>query len=76
MQLFDGMSSQWLVGMSGPTGLNYCAIPVVARALRIRVTPTRFADLRVMESVALSALNARVENAKRATPRTAGRAKG
>lgn len=52
-ELFVAMQTQWRVGMGGPTGLDYSAIPVVSEATGIKVTKSRFDDLRIMESEAL-----------------------
>lgn len=57
--VFVGMGTQWRVGMSGPIGLDYAAMPVVARALGVRRSD--WADLldgiRVMESAALELMH-------------------
>lgn len=55
VQVFAGMTTQWNVGMAGPTGLRYESIPVV---LRMRGVPrSEWADvfngLQVMEAEAL-----------------------
>jgi hypothetical protein len=55
VHVFDALSTQWRVGMSGAIGLDYNAIPPV---LRMSEVPRKqwadlFADLRVMESAAL-----------------------
>ncbi len=47
------MGTQWRVGMGGAIGLDYVALPLVAKALRIKLTPARFDGLRVMEGAAL-----------------------
>lgn len=47
------MGTQWRVGMGGAIGLDYNTITVVARGLRIKLTPERFDGLRVMEGEAL-----------------------
>ncbi len=53
LRLFVAMGTQWRTGMSGPTGLDYGVLPVVARALRIRLTTSRFDDLRTLEAEVL-----------------------
>lgn len=53
MKLFVALGTQWRVGMAGATGLDYAAIPVAARALRLRVTEKVFDGLRTMEAEAL-----------------------
>ncbi|MCA1857456.1 DUF1799 domain-containing protein [Massilia oculi] len=57
---FCGMSTQWRVGMSGATGLDYNALPVV---LRLQGAPRAdwqqlFVDIRVMEQQALLSMRA------------------
>lgn len=52
------MDTQWRIGMAGPTGLDYAALPV---ALRMIGAPRAdwqnlMADVRVMESTALQAM--------------------
>lgn len=56
--LFCTMDTQWRIGMSGPTGLDYAALPM---ALRMIAAPRAewqqlMADIRVMESAALQAM--------------------
>lgn len=52
--------SQWRVGMSGPTGLDYSAIPTVLRLTCVprAAWPDVFEDLRVMEDAALGQMRA------------------
>lgn len=57
--LFTAMQTQWRVGMNGATGLDYAALPVVAKGERIRLTPRRISGLRVMEAEALRVMNER-----------------
>lgn len=49
------MDSQWRIGMSGPTGLDYCAL--FMRMERLHLSDDewehRFADLRAIEAAAL-----------------------
>lgn len=45
--------------MTGATGLDYAVVPLVARMLGIKLTPRRFAGLRVMEGAALDAMAGR-----------------
>jgi hypothetical protein len=54
-RLFVALSTQWNVGMGGPTGIRYESIPTV---LRLRAVPRGewsllFEQLRTMESEAL-----------------------
>lgn len=53
--LFRAMQTQWNVGMNGPIGLRYEALPAVERQLGIspRRAKRMFSDLRVMERAAL-----------------------
>jgi hypothetical protein len=55
VRLFDAMLSQWRFGPGGPAGLDYAALPVVARQLRLKRRALReaFDGLRVMEGEAL-----------------------
>lgn len=58
VMLFLAMQTQWRVGMSGATGLDYAALPVIAKGEGIRLKPSRIAGLRVMESEALKQMAA------------------
>ena len=52
--LFDGLSTQWRIGMSGPTGLDYSAMyPLLNREYQGEAWDLAFADIRLMESEAL-----------------------
>lgn len=55
---FISLSTQWRVGMNGPTGLDYGAVPVVMRMAGIPRAdwPEVFDGLRVMEDAALEAI--------------------
>lgn len=55
------MRTQWFVGMSGPTGLNYASLPELWRRLKV---PTQdrdavFHDLQVLEGAALHAMHSK-----------------
>lgn len=57
-EVFCAMDTQWRIGMAGPTGLDYAALPV---ALRMVGAPRAewaqlMADVRLMESAALQAM--------------------
>ena len=54
--VFIAMTTQWRIGMSGPTGLDYAALPAVLRLCAIPRAqhPDLFDDLRVMEAEALA----------------------
>ena len=53
--IFEGMSTQWRVGMGGAIGLDYQALPTVAKYLEVpdEVMPLAFNDIRTMESEVL-----------------------
>lgn len=51
------MGTQWRVGMSGATGLDYTALNTVAKAMQIKLTTARFDGLRVMEGEALKVMS-------------------
>lgn len=59
LELFIAMGTQWRAGMGGPTGLDYTALPVVAKAMRIKLTRERFDGIRVMEGEALRVMGER-----------------
>lgn len=54
--VFSALLTQWCMGMAGPVGLRYEAIPVVLRLLGVAraAWPDTFSALRVMEAEALS----------------------
>lgn len=56
--LFSQMLTQWRTGMSGPTGLDYAALPAIFDMNDIAPARRRqaFDDLRVMESEALAVM--------------------
>lgn len=69
VQLFIALQTQWRTGMGGVTGLDYAALPTVARGEKIRLTPGRIRGVRVMESEALRVLGeARGRAAKNSPP--------
>lgn len=66
VRLFSGLRSQWRTASTGQgglvfTGLDYAAIEVVQRQMRIEFTdqPRAFEQLRTMEMEALRAMNER-----------------
>lgn len=61
VRLFAAMGTQWRTGMRGPTGLDYAALPVAARALGVRLTRRRFADLRTLEAEVLKIAQERAD---------------
>lgn len=59
-RLFEAVSTQWRVGMAGPTGFDYPAVFATMdrlfRALGEEKRDAMFMDLQVMESEALAAM--------------------
>lgn len=57
--LFIVMGTQWRVGMGGPYGLDYSALPALWPLMSIRESDRAdaFGDLREMESAALEQMN-------------------
>lgn len=55
VRMFAALQTQWLHGLAGRTGLNYTALPVVARMLGVgpRAQRLAFGHLQVMEAEAL-----------------------
>ena len=56
--VFKDMTRQWRVGMGGPTGLDYSALPFVFDLHEVKKKKRQevFAALRVMEDEALSVM--------------------
>lgn len=56
--MFNSMSTQWRVGMSGATGLDYAVLPVVMDLEGVETDKRRqiFQDVRTMEQEALRAM--------------------
>ena len=61
MNVFVAMSTQWRVGMSGATGLDYNALPVVMRMNGVRPADRAsvFDGVRTMEDTALMQMHAK-----------------
>lgn len=57
--IFDDMNTQWRIGMSGATGLDYSALPIVLNANSVKISKELLSDLRVMEVAALKEMNKR-----------------
>ena len=57
--VFCAMDSQWRVGASGATGLDYGTLPIVMRFMGIKreLWPELWAAVRVMESAALEEMH-------------------
>ena len=53
---FTASLTQWRMGMNGPVGLDYSALPTILRFTQVPRAdwPAVFDDLRVMEDAALS----------------------
>jgi len=53
--LFNNLSTQWRIGMGGASGLDYNAIPTVAKLLGFKKKQVQdmFPDIQVMENEAL-----------------------
>lgn len=59
-EAFAALLTQWRVGMSGATGLDYAAIPATLDMLGVSADRRAlFADLRAMEAAALDAMRER-----------------
>ena len=60
-ELFCAMDTQWRIGMAGPTGLDYAALPMALRMIGAARAdwPQLMADIRVMESAALQAMRSK-----------------
>lgn len=65
--VFTAMQTQWRIGMGGPTGLDYGAVPVVMELYAVPEKDRRqvFDDLRVMESEALKVFNEKHRDGRR-----------
>ncbi len=64
---FIAMETQWRIGMSGPTGLDYAALPAVLKMMDIgrKRHAYVFEGLRVMEEQALEEMQRLREDAER-----------
>nr|WP_308633623.1 DUF1799 domain-containing protein [Massilia sp. YIM B02443] len=60
-ELFCAMDTQWRIGMAGPTGLDYAALPMALRMIGAARSDWQqlMADIRVMESAALQAMRSK-----------------
>lgn len=58
VEVFMAMWSQWRIGMSGPTGLDYAALPAVFDLMAVAPgkRPERFSELQILEREALSVM--------------------
>ena len=59
--VFNSLSTQWRVGYSGPTGLDYAVLDGVFKlaGVKKKERPQVFADIRIMESAALNVMHAK-----------------
>lgn len=59
--VFNSLSTQWRVGYSGPTGLDYAVLDGMFKlaGVKNKDRPQVFADIRVMESAALTVMHAK-----------------
>lgn len=57
--VFCAMDTQWRVGVTGPTGLDYGVLPTVLRLMGVQRSqwPRIWDALRVMERAALEAMH-------------------
>ena len=56
--VFEGMTTQWRIGMAGATGLDYAAMPVVMDMVGVerKRRPEVFSSVRIMETEALATM--------------------
>jgi len=59
VRVFMAAATQWRIGMAGPTGLDYAALPELWRRLTVprKARDAAFADLQVLEAAALDAIH-------------------
>ena len=57
--VFNSLSTQWRVGYSGPTGLDYAVLDGMFKLAGVKKKdrPQVFADIRIMESAALTVMH-------------------
>lgn len=57
--IFNSLSTQWRVGYSGPTGLDYAVLDGMFKLAGVKKKdrPQVFADIRIMESAALTVMH-------------------
>ena len=56
-QVFSQLSTQWRVGYSGPTRLDYTAVEWVMSLMKVKKKREVFRAIRIMESSALSQMS-------------------
>jgi hypothetical protein len=57
VEMFLRMQTQWRIGFSGPTGLDYASLDWLCRLYAVQDPVPLFEGLQVMEAAALSAFN-------------------
>lgn len=59
MLLFNSLSTQWRMGMGGPTGLDYNPLLLLMARMALSDAQHRdlFADIQTLEAAALSAMH-------------------
>ena len=57
VRMFIRMQTQWRIGFSGPTGLDYASLDWLCRLYAVQDPVPLFEGLQVMEAAALSAFN-------------------
>lgn len=59
LELFSALATQWRVGMSGATGLDYAAVAATLTMLQIDPDdhPERLREIQIMERAALETMN-------------------
>lgn len=59
LSVFNSLSTQWRIGMAGPTGLDYGVLPDVLRLQSIPEAewPILFQSIRAMEGEALAVMH-------------------
>ena len=55
--IFSTLATQWRVGASGATGLDYNVLPWVFQLHRVEDAAACMADIRIMESEALKVMH-------------------
>lgn len=65
IELFLGCLTQWRVGFSGPTGLDYHGVEAAGRLLGVAIDPPLFRGIQTIEAAWLEAIG---DLAKRRQP--------
>lgn len=64
-QAFLDVNTQWITGMSGPTGLDYERVRAGLDMAGVQVTPELFQKLRILEAAVLNALSKKGSNTEK-----------